>query len=324
MKRTALITGITGQDGSVLAEYLLTKDYKVIGLKRRASSNSLGCAKNLVNDIEVVESDLNDLSSLQRVVKTTKPDEVYSLAAQSHVGTSFEQPIYTAQVTGLGVLNLLEAVRSNNIYSRLYQASSSEMFGGTEFSDGKLLDENSTFHPRSPYGVAKLFAHWSVINYRESYKLHASNGILFNHEEPGKRGPNFVTRKITLGIRDIKFGKQDKLYIGNLDAQRDWGMASDFVEGMWLMLQQPYPSDYVLATGETHSVREFCQLAFEHAGLGDYNKYVVVDPKFYRPAEVNILCGDYTKAKEILGWQPKHTFQQLVYAMVDEDLKHDL
>jgi len=248
-----------------------------------------------------------------------KADEFYNLAAQSHVMTSFSQPIYTAEATGLGVLNCLEAIRTSGLHTRFYQASSSELFGGIHGE--VLMDETVSFYPRSPYGVAKLFGYWTTVNYRETYKMFTCNGILFNHESP-RRGPNFVTRKITLGVAAIKNGLQQKIYLGNLDAKRDWGHARDYVKGMWMMLNHNHPGDYVLATGQTHSIREFCKIAFEHAGLGDYNKYVEIDPRFYRPAEVDVLIGNYTKAQTELGWFPETSFEDLVREMVDHDLKH--
>ena len=293
MKKVAVITGVCGQDGSYLADLLLEKGYKVFGLKRRTSSNSLDCAAHLENDIEIVEGDLSDLPSLISLCKLAKADEFYNLASQSHVGTSFKQPVLTAQVTGLGTLNCLEAIRESGLHTRFYQASTSELFGGMT---GEPVDELFPFYPRSPYGVAKLFAHWTVINYREAYKMFACNGILFNHESP-RRGPNFVTRKITLAVAAIKAGKQEKLYLGNLDAKRDWGYAKDYVRGMYLMLNYHEPQDFVLATGKTHSVRQVCSLAFELAGLGDYEQYVEIDPRFYRPAEVDILIGNDGKAR---------------------------
>jgi len=316
MKKTVVITGITGQDSSYLADLLLEKDYKVYGMKRRTASNDLGCATHLENDIEVVEGDLLDLPSLTKLCKLAKADEFYNLAAMSHVGTSFDQPVYTAQCTGLGVLNCLEAIRESRYHTKFYQASTSELFGGVYGET--LCSERTPFYPRSPYGVAKLYGHWITINYRESFKMFTCTGILFNHESP-RRGPNFVTRKVTLAIANIKAGKQDKVYLGNLDAKRDWGHARDYVEGMWRMLQHHTPDDYVLATGKTHSIRDLCNIAFAHAGLGDYTKYVKVDPRFYRPCEVDVLIGDYSKAKQVLGWEPTTTFEQLVREMVDAD-----
>lgn len=320
MGKTAIITGITGQDGSYLAELLLEKGYKVYGFKRRTSSNSLGCSEHLVKEVEFVEGDILDLPSLSKLCKIAKADEFYNLAAQSHVGTSFEQPVYTAESTGLGVLNCLEAIRNSGIHTKFYQASTSELFGGV--AGEAFMSEESPFHPRSPYGVAKMFGYWITINYRESYKMFASNGILFNHESP-RRGPNFVTRKISLAVAAIKAEKQQKLYLGNLDAKRDWGHARDFVRGMYMMLQHNEPGDFVLATGETHSVREFCEVAFEAGGLGSYERYVDIDPRFYRPAEVDVLLGSYQKAYKAFGWKPEITFETLVREMVDHDLRSE-
>jgi len=318
MNKTAIITGVCGQDGSYLADLLLEKNYKIYGLKRRTSSNSLDCAAHLENEVEIVEGDLTDLPSLTSLCKLAKADEFYNLASMSHVGTSFKQPVLTTQVTGLGVLNCLEAIRGSGLHTRFYQASTSELFGGQ--GGETLCDEETPFYPRSPYGVAKLYGHWITINYRESLKMFACCGILFNHESP-RRGPNFVTRKITKGVAAIKTGKQEKLYLGNLDAKRDWGYAKDYVYGMWMMLNYHEPQDFVLATGETHSVREFCKLAFEVAELGDYNQYVEIDPRFFRPCEVDILLGDASKAKRLLGWKPKLKFEDLVRDMTKADLE---
>ena len=295
---------------------LLNKGYKVYGFKRRTSNDSLGCSAHLAGKLEVVEGDLLDPACLTKLCKLARPNEFYNLAAQSHVGSSFAQPTYTSQVDGIGVLNCLEAIRESGIHSRFYQASTSELFGG--MNGATLANEATAFHPRSPYGVAKLFGYWTTVNYRESYKMFACNGILHNHESP-RRGPGFVTRKITLGIKDILAGKAQCLYLGNLDSKRDWGFAGDYVEGMWRMLQYGQPDDYVLATGQTHSIREFCKLAFEYAGLGDYESYVKIDPQFYRPAEVDVLIGDSTKARTVLGWTPKVEFAGLVRLMVDSD-----
>ncbi len=326
--RRALITGITGQDGSYLAELLLGKGYEVHGVIRRSSTFSTERIDHIYQDPHAAGKhlflhygDLTDANGLARLIGRIKPHEVYNIGAQSHVKVSFEQPIYTGDATGVGAAKLLEAVRElqdetgNEI--RYYQASTSEMFGG--MPDTAPQSETTPFHPRSPYGVAKLYAHWLTVNYRESYGLHASCGILFNHESP-RRGETFVTRKITRAIGRIKHGLQDKLYLGNLDAKRDWGFAGDFVEQMWLMLQQDTPDDYVVATGETHTVREFCEQAFSRVGL-DYNDYVEIDPRYYRPAEVDLLLGDPTKAKEKLGWVPKVGFEELVAMMVDSDLE---
>lgn len=317
MKRTAIITGITGQDGSYLAELLLEKNYKVYGLKRRTSSNSLECAEHLADKIEIVEGDILDLPSLTQLCKTAHADEFYNLASQSHVGSSFEQPAYTAQATGLGVLNCLEAIRISGIHTKFYQASTSELFGGQ--NGETFCNEFTEFHPRSPYGVAKLYGYWITINYRESYKMFTCNGLLFNHESP-RRGPNFVTRKITLAAAKIKLGLQDKLYLGNLQAKRDWGHARDFVRGMWMMMNHNVPGDYVLATGETHTVAEFCDTVFNHLDL-DYKNYVEIDPRFYRPAEVDILLGDYSRAEKALGWKPAISFKDLAVDMIEQDLR---
>lgn len=319
MKKTAIITGVTGQDGSYLTELLLSKGYKVYGFKRRTSDNSLGCSEHLAGekDFEVVEGDLLDLPSLTQLCKLAKADEFYNLASQSHVGTSFKQPVYTLQSTGQGVLHCLEAIRESGIHTRFYQASTSELFGGQ--TGETLTSEEAPFYPRSPYGCAKLYGYWITINYREAYKMFACNGLLFNHESP-RRGPNFVTRKVTLGVANIKVGNQEKLYLGNLDSKRDWGHARDYVDGMWRMLQHGHPENFVLATGKTHSIRDLCKHAFEYAGLGDYRDYVEVDPRFYRPAEVDILLGDYSKAKNLLNWEPSTSFNQLVEEMVDSDL----
>lgn len=319
MANTAVVSGLTGQDGSYLAEMLLDRGYKVYGIIRRSSRGlDLGCARGLEGHkkLEVVEGDLLDLSGLSRLCKTARPDLFFNLASQSHVGTSFEQPVYTAECTGIGVLNCLEAIRLSGIHTRFYQASTSELYGGMT---GEPQGEDSRFHPRSPYGCAKLYGYWITVNYRESYKMFTCNGILFNHESE-RRGPNFVTRKITLATAAIKSGKQEKLFLGNLDARRDWGYAPDFCEGMIRMVEAAQPDDYVLGTGESHSVREFCQLAFSRAELGDYSEYVEIDPRFYRPAEVDVLLADYSKAEAELGWKPTTTFKQLVHKMVDYDL----
>ena len=316
MTKSAIITGITGQDGSYLAELLLDKGYDVYGLVRRLSTPNITRIEHIISEIELVEGDLTDQSSLDYAMRRVKPDEVYNLAAQSFVGTSWTQPVLTGDVTGLGVIRVLESVRNNCPDSRVYQASSSEMFG-------KVIEtpqnENTPFYPRSPYGFAKVYGYWACINYRESYGMHVSNGILFNHESP-RRGIEFVTRKITDAVARIKLGMIDELRLGNLDAKRDWGYAGDYVEAMWLMLQQEEPDDYVIATGETHSVREFVEQAFESVGL-DWEKYVVIDPKFVRPAEVELLLGDASKAKRILGWEPKVKFEELVSMMVKADME---
>jgi len=326
--RRALITGITGQDGSYLAELLLAKGYEVHGIIRRSSTFSTERIDHIYQDphesgkrLHLHYGDLTDANGLARLVSAVKPHEVYNVGAQSHVKVSFEQPIYTGEATGVGAAKLLEAVRELQDDTgqpiRYYQASTSEMFGG--LPETAPQSEVTPFHPRSPYGVAKLYAHWLTINYRESYGLHASCGILFNHESP-RRGETFVTRKITRAVGRIKHGLQDKLYLGNLDAQRDWGFAGDFVEQMWLMLQQDQPDDYVVATGQTHTVRAFCEKAFGRVGL-DYEKHVEIDPRYYRPAEVDLLLGDPTRAKRKLGWEPKVGFDELVAMMVDADLE---
>lgn len=317
MKRTAIVTGITGQDASYLAELLLEKDYKVYGFKRRSSANDLGCSVHLENepDLEIVEGDITDLPSLTALTKVAQANEFYNLAAQSHVGSSFKQPVYTLQSSGLGVLNCLEAIRESGIHTRFYQASTSELFGGQKGET--FCDENTPFHPRSPYGCAKMYGFSITVNYREAYKMFACNGLLFNHESP-RRGPNFVTRKITMGVANIHYGNQEKLYLGNLKAKRDWGHAKDFVRGMWLMLNHHEPDDFVLATGTTHTVEDFCREAFAYFDR-DWRKYVEVDPRFYRPAEVDILLGDASKAKRILGWTPKMSFTDLVHDMVASD-----
>lgn len=314
--RKAFITGITGQDGSYLAELLLDKGYEVHGLVRRSSSFNTWRIDHVRDRLTLHYGDLVDQNSLMRTLDGVRPDEVYNLAAQSHVKVSFEMPEYTASVTALGVLRLLDAVQELALPARVYQAGSSEMYGLVQETP---QSERTPFHPRSPYGVSKVFGHWLAVNYREGYGMHVSNGILFNHESP-RRGENFVTRKITMGLAAIKKGKTRELRLGNLDAKRDWGFAGDYVEAMWLMLQQPGPDDYVVATGETHSVREFLEEAFSYAGL-DWREHVVVDPKYFRPAEVDILLGDPAKAQRTLGWKPRVNFKQLVRLMVDADLE---
>ena len=316
--RKALITGITGQDGSYLAELLLEKGYEVHGLVRRSSSFNTWRIDHVRDHLVLHYGDLVDQNSLVRTIELIEPEEVYNLAAQSHVKVSFEMPEYTTDVTAMGVLRLLDAVRELGSKARVYQAGSSEMFGLVQETP---QTERTPFHPRSPYGVAKVFGHWMTINYREGYGIHASNGILFNHESP-RRGENFVTRKITMGLAAIKKGQSKELRLGNLDAKRDWGYARDYVEAMWLILQQPEPDDYVVATGETHSVREFLDEAFGYAGL-DWQQYVKVDPKYFRPAEVDFLLGDPAKAKAKLGWKPKCSFRELVRLMVDADMEGD-
>ena len=316
MAKNALITGITGQDGSYLAELLYNKGYNVYGLVRRLSTPNTSRIDHIQNNIELLQGDLTDQSSLSEAMRIAQPDEVYNLAAQSFVGTSWNQPVHTGDVTGLGVVRVLEAVRHVVPDARVYQASSSEMFGKVQETP---QTEDTKFYPRSPYGVAKVYAYWTCVNYRESYGMHISNGILFNHESP-RRGIEFVTRKITDSVARIYHGLESELRLGNLDAKRDWGFAGDYVDAMWRMLQQDEPGDYVIATGETHSVEEFVQEAFSIAGL-DWKKYVVVDPKFVRPAEVQLLLGDPSKAKKVLGWEPKVHFKELVKMMVEADLE---
>ena len=315
MAKSALITGITGQDGSYLAELLLEKGYRVYGVTRRTSTNTSTRIDHLLNRIELLSGDLLDMTSLVEAIETSKPDEIYNLAAQSFVATSWAQPVLTAEFTAVGVTRLLDAVRRAAPKARFYQASSSEMFGKVQEVPQK---ESTPFYPRSPYGVAKLYGHWITINYRESFGMHASSGILFNHESP-RRGLEFVTRKISYHVALIKHGLTNELRLGNLDARRDWGFAGDYVEAMWLMLQQDEPDDYVVATEETHSVREFLELAFGRADL-DWERHVVIDPRFYRPAEVDLLIGDATKAKRRLGWTPRLSFKAMVEQMVDADL----
>ena len=311
----ALITGVTGQDGSYLAEFLLDKGYEVVGMVRRTSHHSYERIDHLLDRIEIVAADLLDQHSLTVVLQDIRPDEVYNLAAQSFVPTSWSQPVLTGEFTALGVTRILEAIRLVHPKARFYQASSSEMFGKVTETPQR---ESTPFYPRSPYGVAKVYGHWITVNYRESYDLFAVSGILFNHESP-RRGIEFVTRKVTDGVARIKLGLAKDLHLGNLDARRDWGFAGDYVEAMWLMLQQSTPKDYVVGMGETHSVRELAEIAFRHVGL-DYRQYVVSDPRYYRPAEVELLLADPTKARRELGWKPKVSFEQLVTMMVDADL----
>jgi len=315
MTKRALITGITGQDGSYLTELLLKKGYEVHGLVRRTSSTNTSRIAHILDRIELIQGDMTDQTSLTQLVKRCEPDEVYNLAAQSFVGSSWSQPIFTGDVTALGVTRLLEAIRVNESSAKFYQASSSEMFGKAEQVP---QNEKTPFHPRSPYAVAKVYGHWIAVNYRESYDMFVCSGILFNHESP-RRGIEFVTRKITDGVARIYHGIQDELKLGNLDAQRDWGFAGDYIEAMWLMLQQEKPDDYVVASGETHTVKEFCEIAFKAAGM-DWEKFVKVDPKFLRPAEVSFLQGDASKARKVLGWKPKTSFKQLIRMMVDSDI----
>jgi GDPmannose 4,6-dehydratase len=318
----ALITGITGQDGSYLAEFLLAKGYDVYGIIRRSSSFNTGRIDGIYQDphqadarLHLVYGDLNDASSMNRILRTVQPDEIYNLGAQSHVRVSFDIPEYTAEITGLGTVRLLEAIRESGLRPKFYQASSSEMFGKAQEIPQR---ETTPFYPRSPYGAAKVFAHWMTVNYREAYDLFACNGLLFNHESP-RRGETFVTRKITKAAARIKLGLQRELFLGNLEARRDWGFAGDYVQAMWLMLQQERPDDYVIATGETHTVREFLDVAFGQVGL-DWRPHVKIDPRYYRPTEVDLLIGDATKAKQRLGWTPKIGFRDLAIMMVEADL----
>lgn len=316
MSKTALITGITGQDGSYLAELLLEKGYRVIGMTRRTSTEVHERISHLVDQIEIVSGDLLDQSSMTSIIRDAKPDEVYNLAAQSFVPTSWQQPVLTGEFTAIGVTRVLEAIRAVDPKIRFYQASSSEMFGKVVETPQK---ETTPFYPRSPYGVAKVYGHWITVNYRESFAMFAVSGILFNHESP-RRGKEFVTRKITDGVARIKRGLANELRLGNLDAKRDWGFAGDYVRAMWLMLQQGEADDYVVATGRTHTVREFVRIAFESAGLGSYEPYVKLDQRFMRPAEVDLLVGDPAKAKQQLGWAPEVSFEQLVEMMVKADI----
>jgi len=313
---TAIITGITGQDGSYLAELLLTKGYTVVGVARRSSTVNYERINHLLDDITVIQGDLQDQGSLLSLLEEHKPTEVYNLAAQSFVPTSWNQPALTGDVTALGVTRILEAIRFVDKGIRFYQASSSEMFGKVVEVPQK---ETTPFYPRSPYGVAKVYGHWITVNYRESFDLFATSGILFNHESP-RRGLEFVTRKISDAVAKIKLGKAKELRLGNLEAQRDWGFAGDYVEAMWLMLQQDHADNYVIGTGETHSVREFCEIAFSHVDL-DYNEYVIMDEKFYRPAEVDLLISDPSRARVQLKWEPAVSFKELVNMMVDADIE---
>ncbi|MCB1320708.1 MAG: GDP-mannose 4,6-dehydratase [Leptospiraceae bacterium] len=316
MQKTALITGITGQDGSYLAEFLLSRGYRVYGMVRRSSTENFERIEHLRKDVILREGDLLDQLSLIKLIEESQPHEIYNLAAQSFVPTSWTKPLLTGEFTALGVTRMLEAIRTVNPRIKFYQASSSEMFG-------KVLEtpqsETTPFYPRSPYGVAKVYGHFITVNYRESYDIFAVSGILFNHESP-RRGFEFVTRKVTNGVARIKLGLETELRMGNLDAKRDWGFAGDYVRAMWMMLQQADPIDYVIATGETHTVQELCEVAFSHVGL-NYKDYVVIDPKFFRPAEVDLLIGDSTKARTELGWQPEVSFEQLIQMMVDADLE---
>lgn len=323
MAKKALITGITGQDGSYLAEFLLEKGYEVYGIIRRTSTFTTDRIDHIFQDpherkarLKLVYGDLSDASVITKILSDIKPDEVYNLAAQSHVRVSFDIPEYTGDVTAIGALRILEAIRFLGLETRYYQASSSEMYGKVQAIP---QTEETPFYPRSPYAVAKLYGHWITKNYRESYGIYACSGILFNHESP-RRGETFVTRKITQAVAHIKAGLQDKLYLGNLDSKRDWGYAKEYVEAMWLMLQQDEPDDYVIATNETHTIKEFLEEAFSHVGL-DWKKYVEFDERYLRPAEVDLLIGDYSKAKEKLGWEPKTKFKDLVKIMVDSDVE---
>jgi GDPmannose 4,6-dehydratase len=314
--KTAVVTGITGQDGSYLAEFLLSKGYRVVGMVRRSSTINFDRIKHIQNDVDLVQGDLLDQVSLVDILREYKPVEVYNLAAQSFVPTSFKQPVLTGEFTALGVTRMLDAIRMTDPTIRFYQASSSEMFG-------KVVEvpqrESTPFYPRSPYGVAKVYGHWITVNYRESYNLFACSGILFNHESP-RRGLEFVTHKVTHAVAKIKLGKAKELRLGNLEARRDWGFAGDYVRAMWLMLQQDNPDDYVVATGETHTVQELCEVAFDRVGL-NWKDHVVQDQKYFRPAEVDLLVGDASKAGRVLGWEPSVTFRGLIEMMVDEDLR---
>ena len=313
-KKKAFITGITGQDGSYLAEILLEKGYEVYGMVRRSSSFNTARIDHVFGDVELVFGDLTDASSLNQLVRTIRPDEVYNLGAQSHVRVSFDIPEYTADVDAMGTLRLLDAIREEGVECRFYQASSSEMFGKVREVP---QNEETPFHPRSPYGVGKVFSYWITRNYREAYGMYAVNGILFNHESP-RRGPTFVTRKVTRAVGAILRGEQNELYLGNLEAKRDWGFAKDYMDGAWRMLQADEPEDFVLATGETHSIRELLDEAFGYAGL-DWSDYVKIDERYFRPAEVDLLIGDYSKAKAAFGWEPTVRFHELVQMMVDAD-----
>lgn len=319
MSKTAVVTGVTGQDGAYLSQLLLSKGYSVTGVLRRSTNGEQSIDRlrwlGIEKDIQFASGDITDLSSMIRILDAAQPDEVYNLAAQSFVGASWAQPVLTAEITALGVTNVLEAVRLVVPSSRFYQASSSEMFGKIQEA---RQSETTPFYPRSPYAVAKLYGHWITVNYRESFGLHASSGILFNHESP-LRGHEFVTRKVTSSVAKIKMGLEDTLSLGNIDAQRDWGHAKDFVKAMWLMLQQEKPDDYVIATGVTTSVRSMCQMAFNHVGL-KMEDHVIIDPNFYRPAEVDILLGDSSKAEKQLGWHPSVTLEEMICEMVDADL----
>jgi len=320
MKKIAFVTGMTGQDGPYLAKHLLKNDYKVYGLVKRYSNPNLGNIKflGIEKDIELLTGDITDTSQMNHLLKTIQPHEFYNLAAQSFVGASWELNRVTTEVNSVGVLNILNAIHQNSPTTKFYQASTSELYGNS--IENSTLDENTNFRPRSPYGVSKLYAYWITVNFRESYSLYTTNGILFNHESP-LRGKEFVTRKITDGVAKIKLGIEKSITLGNLDAKRDWGFAGDYVEAMHLMMQQEKPDDYVICTGVAHSIRELLQTAFEHVGINDWESLIETDPRFKRPAEVHVLLGDSTKAKEKLGWQPKTSFEDMVKSMVDEDIK---
>jgi GDPmannose 4,6-dehydratase len=319
MKKTAFITGMTGQDGPYLAKLLLEKDYHVYGLCKRYSNPNLDNLKflGIQNDVELVTGDITDDGCINQLTKSLRPNEFYNLAAQSFVGASWDLNKVTTEVNCLGTLNILNAIKNHSPDTRFYQASTSEMYGN---SNGGQQNETTPFHPRSPYGVSKLYAHWMTINFRESYGLHCSNGILFNHESP-IRGIEFVTRKITDGVARIRLGLKNDITLGNLDAKRDWGFAGDYVEAMWMMTQQPEGGDYVIGTGEQHSIKEVLEIAFARVGINDWEKYVQTDPRFKRPAELHSLCGDSTKAKQILNWEPKTSFKQLIEMMVEADFE---
>ena len=319
MKKTAFVTGMTGQDGPYLAKLLLEKGYHVYGLVKRYSSPNLENIKflGIENDIELITGDITDDNNMNHLVKTLRPNEFYNLAAQSFVGSSWELNKVTTEVNAVGVLNILNAIKIHSAETKFYQASTSEMYGN---GDGSKQNELTPFQPRSPYGVAKLYAHWITRNFRESYSLFACNGILFNHESP-IRGKEFVTRKITDGVARIKLGMKDKITLGNLDSKRDWGFAGDYVEAMWAMLQQPQPDDFVIATGEQHTIRELLEKSFAAAGISDWQKHVDTDPKFKRPAELHSLCGDYAKAEKVLGWKPRTSFDELVQMMIEADIQ---
>ena len=318
MKPTAFITGMTGQDGPYLAKLLVEKGYQVYGLVKRYSNPNLDNIKwiGIENDIELVTGDITDENSMNHLMRSLKPQEVYNLAAQSFVGISWELNKLTTEVNSMGALNILNAIKTHNPNSRFYQASTSEMFGNVTTP---RQGEDTPFAPRSPYGVSKLYSHWMTVNFRESYSLYACSGVLFNHESP-LRGRDFVTRKVTDAVARIKLGMQDSVTLGNLDARRDWGFAGDFVEAMWLILQQQEPRDYVVATGEQHTIGDLCRVAFEHIGIANWESYVKSDPRFKRPAELYSLCGDSTKARELLGWKPRTTFEEMIRGMVDADL----